>query len=195
MDFNSINVLAGENIEKRFNNNFIKLIPNFDSITILIETNAKDSYESYFKQNELNKLFMTNKSIYDLINFISLKIDKNEINIETNDNYLKLIFTKNNIELTLNKKYKSNEEKINILFKEINNLKDKNDELNEKIELQNNEIKQQKIILEQNTKIINELNKKIIILEKNIDIKNNKIFNKDENNNEILNKKEKKNKK
>ena len=193
MDFNSINVLAGENIEKRFNNNFIKLIPNFDSITILIETNAKDSYESYFKQNELNKLFMTNKSIYDLINFISLKIDKNEINIETNDNYLKLIFTKNNIELTLNKKYKSNEEKINILFKEINNLKDKNDELNEKIELQNNEIKQQKIILEQNTKIINELNKKIIILEKNIDIKNNKIFNKDENNNEILNKKEKKN--
>ena len=44
MDFNSINVLAGENIEKRFNNNFIKLIPNFDSITILIETNAKDSY-------------------------------------------------------------------------------------------------------------------------------------------------------
>ena len=194
MDFNSINVLAGENIEKRFNNNFIKLIPNFDSITILIETNAKDSYESYFKQNELNKLFMTNKSIYDLINFISLKIDKNEINIETNDNYLKLIFTKNNIELTLNKKYKSNEEKINILFKEINNLKDKNDELNEKIELQNNEIKQQKIILEQNTKIINELNKKIIILEKNIDIKNNKILNKDENNNEILNKKEKKKK-
>ena len=189
MDNSSINVLEEKYFEKQFNNNLIKLVAKFDSILIIIQINSNDSYESIIKKNELNKLFTTNKSIEDLIELLLLIIEQKKINIKINENNLKLIFTTLNIELTLNKKSKSNEEKINILFQEINYLKKKNNELNEKIirieneyKLQNNE----KIKIEQNEKKINEMNERIKILE---ELYSKKILKEEENIN-ILNKEE-----
>ena len=189
MDNSSINVLEEKYFEKQFNNNLIKLVAKFDSILIIIQINSNDSYESIIKKNELNKLFTTNKSIEDLIELLLLIIEQKKINIKINENNLKLIFTTLNIELTLNKKSKSNEEMINILFQEINYLKKKNNELNEKIirieneyKLQNNE----KIKIEQNEKKINEMNERIKILE---ELYSKKILKEEENIN-ILNKEE-----
>ncbi len=171
-------------IKKIFNEYQIKLNSILDSIHIIIQTNSYDLYETYFKLNFLNQLFKTNKSKYDLIEFLSILIEENKINIEINEKNLKLILITFNIELLLNKKSKLCEEVIEILIKEISDLKFKNKELNEKIlvfeeenKKQKNEIKEQKMKIDIYDKKINQLFKNMKILEKfhSNEYKNNKI--------------------
>ena len=90
-------------ITKIFKEYQIKLISFLDSIHIIIQNKSYDLYESYFKSNYLNQLFMTNKTINGLIQFISILIEENKIKIQINKKNLKLILTTINVELLLKK--------------------------------------------------------------------------------------------
>ena len=149
-------------LEKIFNQYKINLIPETDSITILVQ-NSNYIYESNFNLEFLHKykLLISSLSIQELIDFISGLIDQKNIEIEDNIINLKLIlistlYNHPNVELFLSQKNLSQEVNIIELTKEIEYLKEENksikenfkneyDKLNKKIEFilkENNEIKQ-----------------------------------------------------
>ena len=167
-EYRVIQKLNEISIKKTFNEYQIKLNSILDSIHMIIQTNSYDLYETYCKLNFLNQIFKTNKSINDLIEFISLLIEENKIKIEINEKNLKLILITFNIELLLNKKPKVCEEVIEILIKEISDLKFKIKELNEKLLIieeenknQKKEIKEQKIKIDNYDKKINQILEKL----------------------------------
>ena len=117
--------------EKIINNCKIKLIPNPDSIKIIInKINSSNTYESNFKIEYLRKfkLLYSSFTIDELIQFIDALINQNNVKIEENKNNLKLTLISTlvnhpNVELILkNQTTKSNEiiEKKNITKNNIN---------------------------------------------------------------------------
>ena len=117
--------------EKIINNFKIKLIPNPDSIKIIInKLNTLNTYESNFKIEYLRKfkLLYSSFTIDELIQFINALINQNSVKIEDNKNNVKLILISTlvnhpNVELILkNQTNKPNEiiEKKNILKNNIN---------------------------------------------------------------------------
>ena len=117
--------------EKIINNFKIKLIPNPNSIKIIInKINTLNIYESNFKIEYLRKfkLLYSSFTIDELIQFIDALINQNNVKIEENKNNLKLTLISTlvnhpNVELILkNQTTKSNEiiEKKNITKNNIN---------------------------------------------------------------------------
>ena len=154
-------ILTNFSVKTKFKNYLIVLSSDINSINISIQLdNEYNIYQSnfnleYFHTYKLFKKF----TIKDLIEFFLESIEQKRIKIEKKNSNLKLTFisklTKSpNIELQLNKKNLSTNEIIEILFKEIENLKDENKRLNERLE-----------IIEKKEKEKNEIEKRIKRLE------------------------------
>ena len=147
---------------KIFNQYQIKLTSNMDYINISIKnTNTFNIYESKFNLEYLHqfKLLMPNLTINEMIDFINILIDGNDIKIEENENNLKLILISKivaypNVELNLNKK-----NIIEKIIKEIEGIKDENKILKNNYEAIKNKIE---LIEEDNQK----LNMRIDLIEK-----------------------------
>ena len=150
---NQSGFLKIETHEKKFNNWILNFsIIEIDSLKINIhQNNSYNIYESIFKLNELQifKSFTSKNSIKEIIDYISDSIEKNNIKIEETEKNSKLIIISDNIsnELILNKKEKLSEEIIEILINQIEFLKNKNTQLEEKIKslYERNEIIEEKI--------------------------------------------------
>ncbi len=150
---NQSGFLKIETLEKKFNNWILNFsIIEIDSLKINIhQNNSYNIYESIFKLNELQifKSFTSKNSIKEIIDYISDSIEKNNIKIEETEKNSKLIIISDNIsnELILNKKEKLSEEIIEILINQIEFLKNKNTQLEEKIKslYERNEIIEEKI--------------------------------------------------
>ena len=155
--------------EKIINNCKIKLIPNPDSIKIIInKINSSNTYESNFKIEYLRKfkLLYSSFTIDELIQFIYALISQNNVKIEEKENNLKLTLISTlvnhpNVELLLNNQSnKTNEiiekkkiSKNNINETKITNLK------NELINLYDKEKNILNMSLQNKTLIINQINK------------------------------------
>ena len=155
--------------EKIINNCKIKLIPNPDSIKIIInKINSSNTYESNFKIEYLRKfkLLYSSFTIDELIQFIYALISQNNVKIEEKENNLKLTLISTlvnhpNVELLLNNQSnKTNEiiekkkiSKNNKNETQITNLK------NELINLYDKEKNILNMSLQNKTLIINQINK------------------------------------
>ena len=155
--------------EKIINNCKIKLIPNPDSIKIIInKINSSNTYESNFKIEYLRKfkLLYSSFTIDELIQFIYALISQNNVKIEEKENNLKLTLISTlvnhpNVELILNNQSnKTNEiiekkkiSKNNKNETQITNLK------NELINLYDKEKNILNMSLQNKTLIINQINK------------------------------------
>ena len=153
---------SNQTTPKIFEQYEIKLISNMDYINISIKNiNTFNTYESKFNLEYLHqfKLLLANFTIDDMIEFINDLIDEKEIQIEENQDNLKLILISTikkypNVELNLNKK-----NIIETLIKEIEGIKNENKILKNNYELIKNKIE---LIEEENKK----LNNKIELIEK-----------------------------
>ena len=155
----SFDKLNKNSIEIIFNNYLIKLNNNFDSIQIFVKLNEYDSYQSNFKLNDLNQLLNSNYTNEKMIEFILNLIGSNNINIELNKkNLIFRILNDKSKELILYKNSKLSEEIIEKLITEINDLKKENKK-------QINELRKQKMIIEEYEKKIIEIEKRIKFLE------------------------------
>ena len=166
-------------LEKIFNQYKINLIPETDSITILVQ-NSNYIYESNFNLEFLHKykLLISSLSIQELIDFISGLIDQKNIKIEDNIINLKLIlistlYNHPNVELFLSQKNLSQEVNIIELTKEIEYLKEENKSIKENFKNEYDKLnKKIEFILKENNEIKQILKKKIEQFEK--EINNNK---------------------
>ncbi len=127
-------------IQKQYQNYLIKLSSDLDLINIIIE---KDNtiYESNFNLEYLHQLqlLISSFTTQEIIEFIIGLIDMNKIKIKEENMNLKLILISNlpnhsNVILNLQKKIIISNEMIEKLFKEFENLKQENKELNKRIE-------------------------------------------------------------
>ena len=167
-EMKSIEILNKYQKKRKFNEWKINIMKDFDLINIQIENEFK-IYESSFQIKQLQQLLSNQDSIEEIIKFILYYIDKNEIKIIEIYDAVKFIILSNelnfpNIELKINKKNILCEEIIEKLIKEIQNLKEKNNELELRIKsLENKEkIKEKnfmhKEIFLYNLKKINSIN-------------------------------------
>ena len=153
---------SNQPIQKTFNQYQIKLTSKMDYINILIqENNTFNIYESKFNLEYLQqfKLLVPNYTINEMIEFMSDSIDAKTIQIEKNENNLKLIFIstiKNypNVELILNMK-----NIIGKLINQIEGIKNENKMLKNNYEIIKNKIE---LIEKENKK----LNMRIELIEK-----------------------------
>ena len=155
--------------EKIINNCKIKLIPNPDSIKIIInKINSSNTYESNFKIEYLRKfkLLYSSFTIDELIQFIYALISQNNVKIEEKENNLKLTLISTlvnhpNVELLLNNQSNKTNEIIEKKKKSKNN-KNETQITNLKNELINLYDKEKNILnmsLQNKTLIINQINK------------------------------------
>ena len=178
----SITLLNPKIIQKQFEKYIITIIHNMDVINISIEQN--NSYKIYESNYTLNYLHtfesLSSKfTINEIIKFICLLIDQNNIKIKENKNNLQFILISNNlVELTLKKKNITSKEIIGKLIKEIECLKEENkklkesfENLNKRIEIIEKENKETKENRNKNDKI-NDDNKKNDIQLTNCNLKN-----------------------
>ena len=183
-------ILSDELNKKIFNKYKIELNIQNDIIIISIENNIYNIYESEFNYEffQKQKLFLGIETIQEVYQFIYTLIEQNNINIEKNQNSLKLILISTlinhpNVELLINKKSLLTEKNIEILYKKIEKLEYKNEEIKKYI---NDEIKTKMELIENKNNIkkeemeniINEQRIKINNLEekiKNYELKNKKI--------------------
>ena len=167
-EMKSIEILNKYQKKRKFNEWKINIMKDFDLMNIQIENEFK-IYESSFQIKQLQQLLSNQDSIEEIIKFILYYIDKNEIKIIEIYDAVKFIILSNelnfpNIELKINKKNILCEEIIEKLIKEIQNLKEKNNELELRIKsLENKEkIKEKnfmhKEIFLYNLKKINSIN-------------------------------------
>ena len=155
--------------EKIINNCKIKLIPNPDSIKIIInKINSSNTYESNYKIEYLRKfkLLYSSFTIDELIQFIYALISQNNVKIEEKENNLKLTLISTlvnhpNVELLLNNQSNKTNEIIEKKKKSKNN-KNETQITNLKNELINLYDKEKNILnmsLQNKTLIINQINK------------------------------------
>ena len=135
MSEKELNILATQIIHNIFNQYQIQLNYHLDLINIQIQNNY-NIYESNFSLEFLNILLISNFRIDEMIKFINGLINKSNINIEKNKNYLKLIlFSNNNVELILNKKNRISNELFEKIINQIKEIKDENKKLIYRIDL------------------------------------------------------------
>ncbi len=125
----------------KFNNYNINLFSKRDFVKIQIINNSdiNNEYESSFKLKNLQsfKQLNSNKSSQEIVNFIFELIKNKKIDIECNENQIKLIMSfenHSNIELLIDKK-KPKLIENNQIDCPLNLLIDRNDELQKKVKL------------------------------------------------------------
>ncbi len=122
-----------QTIKKIFNEYQIKLSIILDSINIQIQKqNSFDIYEYKFNIEYLQqyKLLMPNSNINEMIEFINDLINEKKIQIEENENNVKLrllgTIKKQDVELTLNKKNIIPNKILEKLMNDIKKIKEEN---------------------------------------------------------------------
>ena len=182
LDFNSINNLESEPIEKQHNEYRIKVNKNINSSLDIIVKENDFYYESIFTEDDIQKKLKTNiNDVYELIK-------QKKFEIEKDGNNLKLIFPQKG---ELNIKISSS----SLLFNELNNKRKTKDRLQKIIIIALILIFILNIILillfikpikNNNNKITN-LNNKLDMIENNINELKNKLEMLDNNNTRELN--------
>ena len=165
-----------QTIKQKYDKWEINIMPdiNLDSIIFRITKNDTFSiYESSFKFEFLHKfkLFAYQNSLSEIINLIGEILEKKNLKINENENYLSFIIfstlnENDNIKLVINKKDKFCKEIFDKVIEKIEFLSKKNEELNQKIEfLENkNQIFEEQIM--NNERIYNKKEKELFQLEK-----------------------------
>ena len=158
-------ILSEESNKKIFNEYKIELNIQNDILTISIENNIYNNYESEFNYDffQKQKLFLGIETIQEVYQFIYTLIEQNNIKIEKNQNSLNLILISTlinhpNVELTINKISILTEKNIERLYKKIEKLEHKEEEIKKYID--------------------NEINIKIELIENKINLKNEELENK-----------------
>ena len=175
MDDDSISILdINQNLEKvTFNKWSIEISSEFDKIKIeVFDLDNIEIYENIFFVHKFNSnsLFSKEKSNKKIINKILDLIKEEKIEIENNENNLKILFPNNlelllslnknkNINKLLKEKIKSYQSEINELRTKINEMKNENNLMSErinKLEEKNNLININENIKEENDNLKNE---------------------------------------
>ena len=186
-----IMILGRQTFLKLFNGYNIKLIPNFDKLIISIQKKLCNLYESKFELEYFHSfnLLSEKNSIQEIIDFILNLIDQNQIEIQENQNSIKLILISNienelNVELLINKRSTLSMETMEILINQIEVLIKENEEFKKENRLKDEQINNLKTLYENKIKEIEEKLNKIELLNNNILIRRNSSKIK----NEIINK-------
>ena len=171
-----------QTIKKKYNEWDINIMPDLSSDSLIIRFIINDSfsiYESSFKFEFLNKfnLFVDKNSIGEIICLIGEIIEKNNIRINQNKNFLNFIICsslneKDNIRLIINKKDKFCNEIFDKVIEKIEYLSKKNEELNQKIEFLENKNQNFEKRIINIEKLHNKKDKELFQLGENIKIKN-----------------------
>ena len=145
LENNSI-IFLDEEITKTFNEFTISLISKMDSLTIKIQKNLYNIYESTFNISYLNSFDLLKEkwTIQEIIKLISNYIDQKQIQIQENESNLKFILiseNNSNIELIINQSSKLSEEIIEKLIKQIEILQNKNEAYEKENIIREKEIK------------------------------------------------------
>jgi WD40 repeat protein len=158
-------ILSEESNKKIFNEYKIELNIQNDILTISIENNIYNNYESEFNYDffQKQKLFLGIETIQEVYQFIYTLIEQNNIKIEKNQNSLNLILISTlinhpNVELTINKISILTEKNIERLYKKIEKFEHREEEIEKYID--------------------NEIKIKIELIENKINIKNEELENK-----------------
>ena len=170
-----IMILGRQTFLKLFNGYNIKLIPNFDKLIISIQKKLCNLYESKFELEYFHSfnLLSEKNSIQEIIDFILNLIDQNQIEIQENQNSIKLILISNienelNVELLINKRSTLSMETMEILINQIEVLIKENEEFKKENRLKDEQINNLKTLYENKIKEIEEKLNKIELLNNNI---------------------------
>ncbi len=141
-------IFLDEEITKTFNEFTISLLSKMDSLTIKIQKNLYNTYESTFNISYLHSFDLLKEkwTIKEIITLISNYIDQKQIQIQENENNLKFILISNsennsNIEFIINQSSKLSEEIIEKLIKQIEILQNKNETYEKENIIREKEIK------------------------------------------------------
>ena len=151
-------------IEKKINEYQIQLIPQLDSIIMLIHhINSYNIFESNFKLQYFQSLFSCNFTIEKLVEYLSSIIENKNYKIQENESKLKLIINKTatqNIELILNEKEYFSREIVKKLIYEIKYVKESSiNEINKLKNIKSLNEKEKKIEKEEIKKLKEEIKK------------------------------------
>ena len=186
LENNSI-IFLDEEITKTFNEFTIILISKMDSLTIKIQKNLYNIYESTFNISYLNSFDLLKEkwTIQEIIKLISNYIDQKQIQIQENENNLKFILiseNNSNIELIINQSSKLSEEIIEKLIKQIEILQNKNEAYEKENIIREKEIKNLQNLYSNKIKEMEEKIKKLESINQN-----EKKYKKEKNNSYNLN--------